>query len=268
MDNFESVTLNMTIKDSLSPLLNRDETVLSCSSGTTFPQKLTENMIGRIVNRTDLKAIYTLTSLNPVTWTLVLDYSSGVLTKPQVENGYQPLNSNLTALSAISDGQNKIPYFVKSNEMSTITLTQLGNSLLTASNAAAVRSLLGLGSLALKDTISNADINSNTITVDKLAFTPVTTSEIFTTGDIKETSNPTVETGWVNYDYTIGNTNSSAQYKNANAQNLFKMAWSLSGVTITPSKGSSADADWSGGKVLKFPTRASLLNNCYLRIKL
>lgn len=269
MDNFQNVSLTDNIKDSLSRLLNRDLTTLTLSSGTVFPQDLSTDMIGRVVNRTDLKAIYVLDSIEPVTWNLVLDYSSKVPSADEIAKTYQPLNSNLTALSKVTAETNKIPYFVKEGEMSTINLTAFSKNLLESQNANSVISNLGLGSLAKKNTIDGSvDILNSSVTENKLSFTPIKSGEGFTTGDIKETYSYSTESGWINMSGTIGKSGSGATYANDNCKNLFLMMWTLSNVTVQPSKGGSAQSDWDSGKKLVLPTKASLSGSANVRIKL
>lgn len=268
MDQFDEVRLTDKIKDSLSKLLNRDVTSLTFSAATAFPSDLTEDMIGRFCNRTDLRALYVLTSFNPVVWTLALDYSSTPAKESDVAESYQPLNGNLSKLSDVTAGANILPYFLNSNEMSSLLLTTLSKNLMTASSAADARTVLGLGSLATKSTVDNSDITANSITTDKLAFTPVTLNDIYQTGDIKEVYGTTVQDGWINMSGSIGSAQSQATYANANARDLFILMWSKSGIVIEPSKGSTAVSDWDANKRLVLPNPYTYKANTYYRIKL
>ena len=72
----QSLTLipdSTQLKDSLTPLLNNDQTALSCSSGTVFPT--TNLLIGMLCYRTDQSKLYELTSTGPSVWTLLSDLS-------------------------------------------------------------------------------------------------------------------------------------------------------------------------------------------------
>lgn len=269
MDNFQDILLTDIIRDSLSKLLNRDMTALTLSSGTNFPQDVNKDMIGRLVNRTDLKTIYVLESVEPTKWREVLDYSSEILHAEDVVANYQPLNSNLTALSRVSVTPNSLPYFVRDGEMSTIELNQFSSEFLKLENDEQVRKKFGLGALATKDIINGSvDILNSSITDNKLAFVPIKTGEGYSRGDIKESYSTAVEKGWVDYNGSIGNAESGATYANDDAKELYLMVWSHSYVTVSGGKGSSASVDWDAGKKLTFPTRSPLLENAYLRIKL
>ena len=268
-DVFDRVRTTDVIRDSLPKLLNRDLTALTLSAGTSFPTDVSEDMIGRLVNRTDLQALYRLKSANPVQWELVLDYSSPIPNGTTIAATYQPLNSNLTALSSLSGSANQVPYFVNSNTMSTFPITDFGKSVLNCANATALRTLYGLGALATKDTVGTADIQDSCVTEAKLAFTPIKSGEGFITGDIKETLN-TSETGWIDCNGTIGDASSGADYANANAENLFKSLWTNPDIVVLPSKGSSAQSDWEAHKKIELPDTSvySSYYDCNVRIKL
>lgn len=269
MDKFENITLTTSIRNSLDKLLNRDLTALTASSGTSFPQEITEDMVRRLCYRTDSKCLYSLESTNPVSWELILDVSSPIPNGKFIEENYQPLASNLTALSAVLAKENTIPYFVNDTQMSTIELTDFSKDFLTSSSAESVRKQLGLGSLATKDVINGAtDIANSSITENKLSFTPIKHDEGFSTGDLKETFDTVVEEGWINFSGSIGSSKSGATYANDNCEALFKMMWNLSSVTISPSKGTNSTSDWEANKRLIFPEKPSVFEISNLRIKL
>lgn len=268
MDQFEEVKLTDKIKDSLSKLLNRDLTSVTFSAGTSFPSDLTSDMVGRICHRTDLHALYVLTSYSPVVWTIALDYSTTPAKASTVAANYQPLNSKLTMLSNVESGANKLPYFLSSTEMSTITLSTIGKSIMSAADASSIRTLLGLGSLATKSTVGTNDISDGSITTSKLAFTPITAADINQTGDIKEIYGSSAQSGWIDMTGTIGSAQSGATYANANAQDLFLLLWSKSGIEIQPSKGTTAASDWGANKKLVLPTPYTYNANTTVRIKL
>lgn len=269
MDKFQSILLTDNIKDSLLPLLNRDLTSLTMSSGTNFPQDINSDMVGRLVNRTDLKHIYVLDQVEPIVWRLVLDYSNPIPNASEISENYQPLNSNLTALSKVSSKENEIPYFVSNGEMSTIPLNSFTKDLLETQNETDVREMLGLGNLATKDLIDGStDILNSSVTENKLSFTPIKSGEGFTTGDIKETYNSDFEEGWILYSGSIGNSDSGATHANDSYKNLFIMLWSLSGVTVSPNKGATATADWDAGKKITLPSLTSITSSQQWKIKI
>lgn len=269
MIKFDHITLTTSVRDSLSKLLNRDLTALTLSSGTEFPQEVDEGKLGWIVNRTDLKALYSLDSVDPVTWNLVLDYSSEIPNGDWIEEHYQPLASNLTALSKVLSTEKTIPYFLNSKEMSSLTLTDYSMELLETKSSDEIRDRLKLGKLATKDMIDGAtDITRSSITEEKLTFTPIKSAEGFSTGDIKETYDTVIEEGWINFSGSIGDTGSGASYANPNCEALFKVLWNLSSFTVSPSKGTSANDDWNAKKRITFPAKAGVFATSNIRIKL
>lgn len=257
MDLFEDVKLTDIIKDSLSKLLNRDLSAITFSSGTSFPTSLSEDMVGRLCNRTDLKTLYVLTSTNPVKWDLVLDYSSTILNAEEVAALYQPLNSNLTALSRLVATENTLPYFVTPDTMNLLPLTTYGKTLLSTGNVEGLRQSLGLGDIAIKSKIENDDLIDASLTKNKLSFIPMEKSSGYVTGDIKETYDETLDAGWIKVtqiDFTVGPENSGATYASSDAEALFKLLWSNPNCQVLPSKGSTADIDWLGGsRVIQLP---------------
>lgn len=266
MDLFEDVKLTDIIKESLSKLLNRDLTAVTLSSGSSFPTALNEEMVGRLCNRTDLHCLYCLTSVNPVKWDLVLDYSSPILNTEEVAALYQPLNNNLTAFSNVSPESNAVPFFIKDGEMSTFQLTTLGKNILGAENAQEVRTLLSLSALATKSKIENSDITDDTITLEKLAFTPISAEHAFKTGDIKEVfSYAGNEDGWIDMtvNSSIGSSASTASYKGAQYHDLFLLLWNWIGesFSISSGKGNSAEADWTENKTITFLSNINPLSS-------
>lgn len=269
MDQFEDINLTTTIKDSLPRLKNRDLTTLTASSGNSFPQEVSEDMIGRLVNRVDIKYIYSLDSVDPVTWIPVLNYGADIPDGKEIESLYQPVNKNLTALSSVRGNRDLVPYFLTSDQMSTIQLNDFTKQFFSFTDVSQITTLLGLGALAFKNSINGAtDITNSSITKDKLAFTPIEHNEGFATGDLKETYDTTVEEGWINFAGSIGSANSSASRKGDDCKNLYKLMWNVNGVTISGGKGSSAESDWNANKTLTFPSKPSVFANTNLRIKL
>ena len=268
VEKFDDIRTSDVIRDSLPKLLNRDLTALTFSAGTSFPADVTTEMIGRIVNRTDLNALYRLKNVSPIQWELVLDYSSTIPNATTIAETYQPKNSNLTALSALSGSANQVPYFTGATTMSTFPISTLGKSVLNAADAAAVRTLYGLGALAVKDTIATADIQDGAITEAKLAFTPLKNTDGFITGDLRETMDGSSETGWIECTGTIGDEDSEADYADNDAEDLFKVMWALTDIEVLPSKGASAQADWEAHKKITMPDVSPLMENSYIKVKL
>lgn len=198
---FNKVSLTDKINSSLSVLLRRDETSLTLSAGEQEPQDIEVGMEGRLCLRTDLKVLKVLTSVEPVVWETIIDFGADNATKQWVEENFQALNKNLTALSNVSGGENKVPYFDSQNSMSTFDITAFGSEILNSENAEAIVEMLGLKVLATIDKINSSNVDStiadNAITKEKLAFEPITSEQGYTTGDIKETYNENEEEGWI-----------------------------------------------------------------------
>jgi len=77
------------------------------------------------------------------------------------------------------------------------------------------------------------------------------------TGEIIQTMNPVIPTGWILYqNYTIGSSASGAVYANANAQDLYEMFWDNYSDVICPvtgGRGASASDDFNANKPLLMP---------------
>lgn len=73
--NYTIISNTTKLSDSLQPLLDRDNAVASCFSGTSFPS--TNLFLGMLCYRTDQLKCYQLTNLTGPVWTLVYDLSSG-----------------------------------------------------------------------------------------------------------------------------------------------------------------------------------------------
>lgn len=74
----------------------------------------------------------------------------------------QQANTNLTALSGIVAATNALPYFTGTTTAGTTTLTAFGRSLIATNNAAAVKTLLGLGNAAdytVQGTLYDSTVN-------------------------------------------------------------------------------------------------------------
>lgn len=279
---FNKIALTDKINSSISILLKRDETALTLSAGEEEPQDIELGMEGRLCLRTDLKVLKVLTSVTPVVWETLIDFGTDNATKQWVEENYQPVNSNLTALSTVVSESNKIPYFDSANSMSTIDYTPFASNILKAENAEEVRNILELRGLSTVDKITadNVDalVTNASITKDKLAFEPITSEQGYTTGDIKETYIAENEEGWIKLSsgvISIGNINSGATYVGQDYNNLFTKIWSSAAVSFQDSsggvvsRGNSAASDWTSNKRLILPVAFKGINpNCEYKIKM
>lgn len=279
---YNDIPVTEKVYNSLSTLLQRDETGITGSAGTEFPQNLNSQMIGRLCLRTDQKILYYLSRYEEgnVEWTKIIDFSQPLATTSYVQDNYQPLSSNLTAFSNLPALADTIPYFNSSTSMSTLPLNTFLRSLLNVSDAASTRSLLGLGALSTIDSITSLNastyIDDASLPVSKFNFTPITASEGYTIGDIKESYNSATEEGFLelNRGYTIGDDNSGSTYTGSNYNSLYLKIWPLANVSCytssgaATSKGSSATVDWNAHKRLSLPAGTNYINpNCYYRIR-
>lgn len=250
------------ISQSLQKLLNRDLAALTMFSGTKDPDanSLTEDMVGIWLDRTDLKIVKRLASVTPsVVWEELFNYGSYVPTKPEIDEAFQPVNENLTALSQIQGTANSIPYFISPNQMSVITVNQWGVRFVQSENAEAARETLGLGELATQDVIDGSQISDNSIGLEKLNFN--VSSAGYDTGDFMETTaDKKFEDGWLILNGgTIGNKTSNATAAaDDSCEALFKLLWSNANLKIYGPDGvettrSSADQDWTNSRQLALP---------------
>ena len=282
---YQNISVTEKVSNSLPKLLERDESGATLSSGTSAPVNIAPWMIGRVFLKTDSKTLSYLSSVDPVKWTLMLDFSQPLATLEQVQNGYQPLSSNLTALSQLTVSTNTIPYFNSATSMDLLSVTSFTRSLFQANNASAVRNLLGLGNLATVNSITSSNVNSyiddSSLSISKFNFTPITKGEGYTVGDVKETyyyqtKSEANNDGWckLNMNYTIGDSNSGASYVGNDYQSLYYKIWGLANVDYytstgaASSKGNSASNDWNARKRLSLPKGTNYLNsNCYFLIR-
>ena len=81
---------------------------------------------------------------------------SGYLTAATAASSYQPLNSDLTAISGLTSAADRLPYYTGAGTAALATFTSTARSLLDDTSTAAMRGTLGIGSIA---TQSNASVN-------------------------------------------------------------------------------------------------------------
>lgn len=101
---------------------------------------------------------------------------SGVTGKPTTRAGYgltdaQPLSTKLTNINVLTWGANSFPVFTGTNTLQASQITSAGLALLDDANAAAQRVTLGLGTMALRESISTGDIVNGAVTLSKLDTT-------------------------------------------------------------------------------------------------
>lgn len=279
---YRDIPVSEKVYDSLSKLLERDETGVTASTGTDFPAVETW-MVGRLCLRTDLKTLYYLASVDQegAHWEAMIDFSKPLATLESVQSNYQPLNSNLTALSNLPIQSNSIPYFSSSTSMSVLPMSDFLRNWLSTQNASEGRNKLGLGYLSTINQINSSNVSSciddYSLPISKFNFTPIRSNEGYTTGDIKESYNSDWEEGYIelNHGYTIGDYESGATYQGNDYNNLYVKLWGSSSVTFytswgeVTSRGSSSTADWSAKKRLGLPNGLNYINpNCYYRIKI
>ena len=175
MQSYTEIPENQTLKESRVLLLKNDKTVLSNSSGTSFP---TQNVqVGQFCFRTDEVALYQYTEAN--TWVKLVSFSGGV---PIFENipSYDAATSS--ALGLVKTGSN----ITNSNGTISITKSNVTNALgytppkNDTTYGAATSSTFGL-----VKTGSNITNSSGTISLTKsnvtnaLGYTPPTTNTTY-----------------------------------------------------------------------------------------
>ena len=146
------------MKDSRPKIKERTETLKSHFSGTAFPT--VDVVVGMTCYRTDQEKLYELRSTGPDTWVLIADLTDTYISKELADTYYQPLDADLTAISALSStgGLER----TGSNTWALYTLTAAGKALLDDADSAAQRTTLGLGTAALVNTgTGNSDVPTN-----------------------------------------------------------------------------------------------------------
>lgn len=291
---YQNISVTEKVSDSLQKLLKRDETGATLSAGTSKPQDIAPWMIGRVFLQTDSKTLSYLSNINPAEWTPILDFSQPLATLSQVQSDYQPLNSNLTALSQLVISADTIPYFNSATSMDVLPVTPFVRSLFECEDESDVQELLVLGDLATVNSITSANVDdciaNSSLPISKFNFTPITKGEGYTIGDVKESymhyeNNEEESTdiandvtdGFLrlNKNYTIGDSSSGATYRGDTYQNLYFKIWGLPNVTYytsggssTTDKKSSASAAWNAHLRIKLPTGTNYLNsNCIFKIR-
>ena len=101
---------------------------------------------------------------------------AGITSKPTTLSGYgitdaQPLATKLTNFNALTWAANTFPVFTGTNTLQASQITTAGLALLDDASAAAQRTTLGLGTMALRESISTGDIVNGAVTLAKLDTT-------------------------------------------------------------------------------------------------
>lgn len=148
MQNYTAVSSSSTLDGSIGELVANDETIISCSAGTSYPT--TNLVVGMFCLRTDLLQLYQLTSMSPSVWTLAFDLNrvaayldspafTGTPTAPTASNSTNTTQIATTAFAqalialrimttgGTMSGQLVASGGLKSNGTSTVTGYQLAN---------------------------------------------------------------------------------------------------------------------------------------------
>ena len=139
-------------------------------------------------------------------------------------SGVQASDAELTAIAGLTSAADRLPYFTGSGTAALATFTAAGRALVDDADTTAQRATLGLGAIALRPDIVDADVNASAaIAPTKLAFTQAGTGAVVSTIDAKlkqgraSTSDfspsppaATAADGWYN-DYT--NSDGSGRWK-------------------------------------------------------
>ena len=181
---FNNIEPTDIVGESLTPLKDRDQAAKTSFMGTSLPD-VTESDVGmaciiiKTENGVSYKQIWRLVGYqdNQPSWQLERDLTRGLVystTQADVDVGsYQDKNVLLTSLAGQtagsgSDNTDKLPYLSSKNTFSLTGITSFARQLLNAAAATTVRSLLGLGSLATKSSITSSDIAQNSIPINRL----------------------------------------------------------------------------------------------------
>ncbi len=74
--------------------------------------------------------------------------------------GKQPLDAALTAIAALATSANKLPYFSGVDTVTLTDLTAVGRELIAKGAVTDIRAYLGLGSLAIKNSLTAAEVGA------------------------------------------------------------------------------------------------------------
>ena len=193
-------------------------------------------------------------------WKKISDVNRNPAYNDWVQENFQPVNAILTSLARLTDISNAVIYFNGPNDAQTSPITPTGLAILAGNNAAAIRSTLGLGNVALINLpISGTLIEDGTLPQSKIT-TDFANNMGFSTGDVKLTYKTMADAGWVfANDGSIGNVGSGATTRaNADTEALFRLMWNISECTVQTYAGATsskttATQDWQALKRLVLP---------------
>lgn len=181
---FNDIPSTALVGSSLDDIKNRDQAAKTNFMGTALPTVTADDVgMSVVIIKTEndilTRQVWRLVGFtgNNADWVIERDLNKGLVysnTSSDKEiTDYQPLNTLLTSLSGQTAGSgqsnaNKFPYLSANNTFSLAPITATARNLLAAADAAAARSVLGLGSLATKNSVAAADIG-NVLTISNLA---------------------------------------------------------------------------------------------------
>lgn len=159
-----------------------------------------------------------------------------VLDVNDLDSSVQRYNGKLQSLSSLSASADKLPYFTGSSTMTTTDITSTARSLLDDTNTGAMRTTLGLGSMATQAS-NNVSVTGGTIggscSID-------TTSSIDADGDITTTSDVNAQNVTVTDDVTASTVSAPSISASGNSIVPSSSTTAITGGTTYTPNGSNA----------------------------
>lgn len=229
-------------------LQDRDNAVLTMFCGLSEPDNPFQDLLWNDLTNLCIKRY------NDNAWEIIIDYRTTYISEVKLRNGFQPLNSNLTAYS--------------STEVSGVGF--INNSWVNVSSffinslSQEVSNNIGLKNLAFKSKLTQNNINDRSISVTQLS-TSVETNPPYKIGDSIPSFNSGTKKGCVKLStrtsitYTVGAVASNSTYNGNTYKNLYQFVWSNLNLPIYTSsgvstnKGSNWEEDWNNNKKLELP---------------
>ena len=154
--NYPDIPSTESLQNSRQKILDRDDAVASCFSGTTFPSAGLQ--VGMLCLRTDQSKLYQLKSTGPDTWVVIADLAKTHLTQEEAaalfaaighhhDTAYQAKDSDLAAIADLT-GTGLIQR-TGDGQAQTVPVTTAGKALLDDADATAQRNTLGLSDAAI-----------------------------------------------------------------------------------------------------------------------